>query len=58
LLHGEEDVLVDLSFATDFADALTAAGSETLVEIVAGASHNDLQNPDLVGDLIITWLDR
>ena len=58
LLHGEEDVLVDLSFATDFADALTAAGSEALVEIVAGASHNDLQNPDLVGDLIITWLER
>ena len=58
LLHGEEDVLVDLSFATDFADALTAAGSEALVEIVAGASHNDLQNPDVVGDLIITWLER
>lgn len=58
LLHGEEDSLVDLSFATDFADALTAAGSDALVEIVAGASHNDLQNPDLVGDLIITWLER
>lgn len=58
LLHGEEDVLVDLSFATDFADALTAAGSEALVEIVTGASHNELQDPDLVGDLIITWLER
>ena len=58
LLHGEEDVLVDLSFATDFADALTAAGAEALVEIVAGAGHNDLQNPDLVGDLIISWLER
>ena len=58
LLHGEEDALVDLSFATSFADALTEAGSEALVEVVEGARHNDMHNPDLVGELIITWLER
>lgn len=58
LMHGEDDALVDLSYATSFADALTEAGSEALVEVVEGARHNDMQNPDFVGDLIITWLER
>jgi acetyl esterase/lipase len=58
LLHGEEDGFVDLSFATDFAEALTRAGSEVLVEVVEGASHNDMTDPAYVGDLIITWLER
>jgi acetyl esterase/lipase len=58
LLHGEEDGLVDFRFATDFAEALGGAGSEVLVEVVAGARHNDMHDPDIVGDLIITWLER
>jgi predicted esterase len=58
IMHGEEDGLIDLSFATDFADALTAAGSEALVEVVEGARHNEMHNPDIVGDLIVAWLER
>jgi len=58
LMHGEEDALVDVSFATRFADVLIAAGSEALVEVVEGARHNDMHDPDFVGDLIITWLER
>jgi acetyl esterase/lipase len=58
LLQGEEDGFVDISFATDFADALTEGGSEALVEVVEGASHNDMDDPSFVGDLIVTWLDR
>jgi acetyl esterase/lipase len=58
LVHGEEDGLVDLSFATDFAEVLTEAGSEALVEVVTGARHNDLHDPDVVGELIVTWLER
>jgi acetyl esterase/lipase len=58
LLHGEEDGFVDLSFAEDFAAALTDAGSEALVEVVEGASHNDMHDPVYVGDLVVTWLDR
>ena len=58
IMHGEEDALIDLSFATDFADALTAAGSEALVEVVEGARHNEMHDPDIVGDLIVAWLER
>ena len=58
LMHGENDGLVDLRFASDFADALSAAGSEVVVEVVEGARHNDMHDPELVGDLIVTWLER
>ena len=58
LLHGENDGLVDFRFATDFAEALGEAGTEVLVEVVEGARHNDMHDPDIVGDLIVTWLER
>ena len=58
LMHGEEDGLIDLSFATDFAEALNGAGSEAFVEVVEGARHNEMHDPDIVGDLIVAWLER
>ena len=58
IMHGEEDGLIDLSFATDFAEALNGAGSEAVVEVVEGARHNEMHDPDVVGDLIVTWLER
>ena len=58
IMHGEEDGLIDLSFATDFAEALTEAGSEALVEVVEGARHTEMQDPDVVGDLILAWMER
>jgi acetyl esterase/lipase len=58
LLHAGNDGLVDLDFATDFATALTDAGSEALVEVVEGARHGDLQDPHVVGDLVAAWLAR
>ena len=58
IMHGEDDSLIDLSFATDFAEALTGAGSEAVVEVVEGARHNEMHDPDVVGDLIVTWLNR
>jgi acetyl esterase/lipase len=58
LLHAGNDGLVDVDFATDFADALTGAGSTALVEVVEGARHGDLQDPEVVGDLIAAWLAR
>lgn len=56
LVHAENDALVDLDFATDFAAALTEAGSPALVEVVEGARHGDLQDPDVVGHLVTAWL--
>ncbi|HEY6628317.1 MAG TPA: alpha/beta hydrolase [Acidimicrobiia bacterium] len=58
LMYGEEDGFVEPSFAFDFGDALTGAGSEALVEGVEGAQHNDMYLPRIVGDLIATWLER
>ena len=58
IMHGEEDGLIDLSFATDFAEALNGAGSEAVVEVVEGARHNEMHDPEVVGDLIVTWLQR
>lgn len=56
IMHGENDGFVDISFATDFADALVGAGSEAEVEVVEGARHNDMDDPRFVGDLIAAWL--
>ena len=58
IMHGEEDDLVPLQFATDFDNSLTSSGSESLVEIVEGADHGALTNPAIVGDLIVVWLQR
>lgn len=58
LLHGDRDGIVEQSFTFDFEAALADAGSVVLVEIVEGADHDDIYEPDLVGDLIVTWLLR
>jgi acetyl esterase/lipase len=58
LLLAENDGFVDATHAVAFAEALIASGSDVLVEVVEGARHADLQDPDLVGDLIVTWLER
>ncbi|HEU4894331.1 MAG TPA: hypothetical protein VFT85_00715, partial [Acidimicrobiia bacterium] len=58
IIYGEEDGLIDASFAIDFFEALSLSGSESLLELVERADHNDVHDPDLVGDLIVTWLER
>lgn len=58
ILYGEADALVDETFSVDFYEALVASGSDSLVEMVESARHNDMHDPDLVGDLIVTWLAR
>ncbi len=58
LLTGDEDALVDVSFAEDFAKALQRSGKSAQVEVVKGARHNDMHDPAFVGDLILEWLGR
>lgn len=58
IMYGENDGLVADSFAFEFHRALVDSGSEALIELVEGARHNDMHDPDLVGDLIVTWLER
>lgn len=57
LIYGEDDALVDESFAIDFHEALTASGASSMVEMVPGADHNDVLDPDLVGAIIVDWLE-
>ncbi len=58
IMYGDRDGLVVDDFAFQFAAALEASGSDVLLERVEGARHNDMRDPALVGDLIVTWLDR
>ncbi|HEX6302209.1 MAG TPA: alpha/beta hydrolase [Acidimicrobiia bacterium] len=58
IMHGEKDGLVADSFAVAFHKALKDSGSDALIELVEEARHNDMDDPDLVGDLIVTWLSR
>lgn len=58
IMYGENDGIVDSSFAFDFDAALRSSGSESLVELVEGARHNDMDDPAFVGDLIVVWLER
>jgi len=58
IMYGEFDGLVEDRFAFEFFDALEASGSTALLELIEGARHHEMHDPDLVGDLIVTWLDR
>lgn len=58
IMYGELDGIVADSFAFDFVDALEGSGSSALLELVEGARHMDMDDPDFVGDLIVTWLER
>jgi acetyl esterase/lipase len=58
IMYGERDGLVPSTFAIDFHEALILSGSESILEPVEDARHNDMHDPDLVGDLIVTWLER
>ena len=58
IMYGELDGIVSDTFAIDFHDALLASGADSLLELVEGARHNDMHDPDVVGDLIVTWLER
>lgn len=58
IMYGENDGLVADLFAVGFHTALTEAGVESLLELIEGARHNDMHDPEVVGDLIVTWLRR
>lgn len=58
IMYGDEDGLVADDFAVQFHNALAASGSTSALEVVEGARHNEMHDPELVGDLIVTWLER
>lgn len=58
LMYGELDGIVTDDYAAGFHDALVGAGVDSFLELVEGARHNQVHDPELVGDLIVTWLRR
>lgn len=58
IMYGDSDGIVQDGFAINFFRALEDSGSDTLLEVVEGARHQDMRDPDWVGDLIVTWLQR
>jgi pimeloyl-ACP methyl ester carboxylesterase len=58
IMYGELDGIVPESFAIAFDDALTTSGSDSTLELIEGARHNEMHDPALVGDLIVAWLQR
>jgi len=58
VMYGDQDGIVDDSFAFDFHNALLNSGSDSVLELVEGARHMNVREPAWVGDLIVTWLER
>jgi acetyl esterase/lipase len=52
LIHGADDQVVPLSFGADLASELEDAGAEVDLVELAGATHQDVRDPLVVGDLI------
>lgn len=58
IMYGENDGVVADLFALEFHERLLESGVDSLLELVEDARHNELDDPDLVGDLIVAWLER
>lgn len=58
IMFGDADGLVADRFALDFHLALVEAGADSTLERVESARHNEMRDVDVVGDLILAWLDR
>lgn len=58
VMYGDQDAIVQPSFAIDFHEALVDSGVDSTLEVVEDARHMDLRDPDTVGDLILAWLER
>lgn len=56
LAHGEADDL-PLFFTQDLARALEDGGHAVTVEVLPGRVHNDMYQAEVVGDLIVDWID-
>lgn len=56
LLHGTDDGVVPASQSEAFAAELEASGHDVDLELVDGAGHMDVIEPEVVADLITSWV--
>ena len=56
LLHGEDDVDVDVSSTASFATALEDGGHDVTLEVVPGADHSAIYRAEVAGDRLVEWI--
>lgn len=57
LVHGDADSVVPTSFSTSFGQVLRGGGHDVVVEILPGVDHGDVLQGDVVGDLLVRWVE-
>lgn len=57
LLHGQDDLTVDVTSSSGFATALEDGGHDVTLEVVAGADHSAIYRAEVAGDRLIEWID-
>lgn len=57
LIHGDADGVVPVDFSESFATSLEAGGVATELSILPGVNHSRVTSPQVVGDLIVDWIE-
>ena len=56
LAHGSSDVVVPPESTQRLAQQLTQGGHEVALELVGGAGHQEIYDPDVIAQRVIEWL--
>ena len=57
LIHGDADAVVPPDFSESFAANLEAGGVMVELAILPGVNHSRVTSPEVVGDLIVEWIE-
>lgn len=57
LIHGDADGVVPVDFSEMFATALEAGGVDAELSVLPGVNHSRVTSPQVVGDLIVEWIE-
>jgi acetyl esterase/lipase len=57
LIHGDADGVVPVDFSESFATVLEAGGVAAELSILPGVNHSRVTSPQVVGDLIVEWIE-
>lgn len=57
LIHGDADGVVPVDFSESFATSLEAGGVSVELAILPGVNHSRVTSPQVVGDLIVSWIE-
>lgn len=57
LIHGGADAVVPVDFSESFATTLEESGVSVELAILPGVNHSRITSPEVVGDLIVSWIE-